>query len=68
MPNVPNDAPFRKSSFSNPDGGCVEVGVVSGSLRVRDTKDPAGPELTFTPSEWDAFLRGVRAGEFDLHI
>jgi hypothetical protein len=67
MSNIPNDAPFRKSSFSNPDGGCVEVGVIDGYLRVRDTKNPGGPELAFTSREWDAFVRGVRAGEFDLH-
>jgi hypothetical protein len=68
MAEVLRDAPFRKSSFSQPDGGCVEVGVSDGYLRVRDTKDPGGPELVFTAREWDAFVRGVRAGEFDLHI
>ncbi|WP_141548095.1 DUF397 domain-containing protein, partial [Nocardia farcinica] len=32
---------------------------------VRDSKNPAGGALVFTPSEWDAFLAGARAGEFD---
>jgi hypothetical protein len=67
MPPAP-DLPFRKSSFSDPDAGCVEVAVSGGLLRVRDSKDPDGPQLAFTPHEWDAFVRGVRAGEFDLHL
>ena len=64
----PQDAPFRKSSFSAPDGGCVEVGVAGGRLLVRDTKNREGAVLSFTPQEWDAFVRSVRAGEFDLHV
>lgn len=67
MSNTP-DLPFRKSSHSQPDGGCVEVGVTDGLLRVRDSKNPNGPQLAFTAREWDAFVRGVRDGEFDLHL
>ena len=32
---------------------------------MRDSKDPAGPVLTFTRAEWRAFLGGMRGGEFD---
>jgi Domain of unknown function (DUF397) len=31
---------------------------------VRDSKDPAGPALTFTPAQWAAFTAGIRTGEF----
>ena len=33
---------------------------------IRDAEEPRpdAPRLTFTASEWDAFLRGVAAGEF----
>ncbi|HYT09831.1 MAG TPA: DUF397 domain-containing protein [Mycobacteriales bacterium] len=62
------DAPFRKSSFSAPDAGCVEVGVSSGRILVRDTKDRGGAVLAFTEYEWNAFVRGVQAGEFDLPL
>jgi hypothetical protein len=55
---------FRKSTFSA-DGNCVEVATTTdGTVLVRDSKDPRGAVLTFTPAEWDAFRRGVRAGEF----
>lgn len=60
------DAPFRKSSFSTYLVACVEIGVRDGLIRVRDSKDRDGGELTFNADEWDAFLRGVKAGEFDL--
>ncbi|MFD8527582.1 DUF397 domain-containing protein [Streptosporangium canum] len=73
-------AEWRKSSFSGNNGGdCVEVAelkdVTGGPghkvehtelIAVRDSKDPDGPKLFFTPAEWDAFVNGVKASEFDL--
>jgi hypothetical protein len=55
-----------KSSFSNGNATCVEVRFGDDHVSVRDSKDPAGPILTFTSREWTAFLRGAAAGEFDL--
>lgn len=55
---------WKKSSASN-SGACVEVHRSGPSMRVRDSKDPAGPQLTFTAPEWAAFLVGARQGEFD---
>jgi hypothetical protein len=47
-------------------GGCIGVAALpDGGVAVRDTKTADGPVLTFTADEWDAFLRGVAAGEFD---
>jgi hypothetical protein len=42
------------------------VAFVDGVVAVRDSKDPAGPALVFTPAEWDAFVGGAKDGEFDL--
>lgn len=32
---------------------------------MRDAKKPEGPILYFTEAEWDAFIAGVKDGEFD---
>jgi hypothetical protein len=61
-----SQAVWRKSRRSGLDG-CVEVAVIDGSrVAVRDSKDRSGPVLTFSPTEWEAFVGGVRDGEFDL--
>ncbi|MEV6811756.1 DUF397 domain-containing protein [Micromonospora sp. NPDC051296] len=51
-------AQWHKSSRSSTNGGaCVEVADnLPGVVGVRDSKDPAGPALTFTPTAWRAFV------------
>ena len=57
---------WAKSSLSYANGSCVEIsGLSSEFINVRHSKDKKGPILRFTPAEWDAFLGGVRMGEFD---
>lgn len=57
--------PFRKSSYSGAENNCVEVAATNnGGRAVRDSKDPSGPSLYFTPTEWAAFLVGARNGKF----
>jgi len=58
---------WYKSSRSGGADNCVEARRVGdGSVQLRDSKDPDGPVLAFTPSEWDAFIGGAKGGEFDL--
>jgi hypothetical protein len=55
-----------KSSLSSYNGNCVEVAGLGGyRILVRDSKNPRGAVLNFTPAEWDAFIGGVHNGEFD---
>ena len=58
-------AAWRTSSLCDLNG-CVEVAILEDRVVVRDAKDRAGPVLVFTAAEWDAFVGGVRGGEFDL--
>lgn len=55
-----------KSSLSFSNGNCVEVAnLTAGGVAVRNSRDPEGPVLRFTPDEWHAFLGGAQLGEFD---
>jgi hypothetical protein len=64
---------WRKSSYSTNGGDCVEVATIahdsgksSGiTVLMRDSKDPNGPRLEFTDVEFQAFVQGVKDGEFN---
>lgn len=65
MDAVRSRSEWRKSSYcSGANTTCVEIATNSGSVLVRDSKDPAGPVLSFTRDEWRMFLLGAAAGEF----
>jgi len=59
---------WRKAQMSLGNGACVEVATTRGMIAIRDSKDPSGPILMYTPAEWEAFLDGARKGEFDQII
>ncbi|MFI7670499.1 DUF397 domain-containing protein [Nocardia sp. NPDC049526] len=59
-------AHWFKSRRSEAGKDCVEVAFLDGGhVGMRDSKNPTGPALVFTPGEWDAFTAGVNDGEFD---
>ena len=58
-------ARWTKSSYSGPQGNCVEIAhLPGGEVAVRNSRYPVGPALLFTADEWGAFLSGAHAGEF----
>jgi predicted secreted Zn-dependent protease len=56
---------WRRSDFCG-NSACVEVAQDAEAFLVRDSKNPSGSVLTFDRAEWDAFVAGVRAGNFDF--
>lgn len=56
---------WTKSSYSGHNGNCVEVAPHDHRIATRDSKNPTGPALLFTPAAWSAFVDAVAAGEFD---
>ncbi len=62
MGHTLDSALWRKSSYSGSNGGgCVEVADnLPGFVAVRDSKDPDGPALRFSPADWRAFTAGLK--------
>ncbi|MFJ5925826.1 DUF397 domain-containing protein [Kitasatospora sp. NPDC092948] len=63
-----NEPKWFKSSYSSNGGNCVEVArnlvATEGVVPVRDSKDPNGAHLRFSPASFGAFIGAVKAGRF----
>jgi|688.fasta_scaffold694412_1 hypothetical protein len=66
MKQLFSDQDFKISSACFECEHCVSVAYKEGVVAVRDTKDSAKATLQFTEAEWQAFIRGVKKGEFDF--
>jgi hypothetical protein len=52
-------------------GNCVEAGPIldgSGRVALRHSKTPDAATIIYTRAEWDAFITGVKDGEFDFTV
>jgi hypothetical protein len=60
-------AEWRKASRSSSNGGnCVEVARnLRGAVAIRDSKNPEGPGLVFSPADWQRFTASIKAGRHD---
>lgn len=58
---------WRKSSKSTATGNeCLELAAMAGLVTVRDSVDPDGPRLDFTPSAWRELTARIKDGELSL--
>ena len=51
---------WRKASYSNGSGQCVETASNGGTVAVRDTTNRDGRTLTFPADAWRAFAAKVK--------
>jgi hypothetical protein len=63
-------AEWQRPGTSESLNGCPEIALVPHSdgvtyVAMRNSADPEGTILVFTPGEWDAFIAGAKDGEFD---
>lgn len=66
-PSVKNRK-FVKSSFSipAPHQRCVDVSIGEDNVLVTNLSVKDSPIVSFSHDEWDAFIKGVRNGEFEI--
>jgi hypothetical protein len=59
---------WRTASYSGGNGGdCVEVASAGKAVvAVRDSKDPQGPKLAFSPPVWHAFIGRMKNRTLDM--
>lgn len=57
----PSRTRWRKPARSGSNGNCVEITATGTTIAVRDSRDPHGPRLGFTPGQWRAFTAAIRA-------
>jgi Domain of unknown function (DUF397) len=53
---------WRKPARSGSNGNCVEIAATGTTIAIRDSRDPQGPQLAFTPDRWKAFTAAVKTG------
>jgi hypothetical protein len=57
----PTPTRWRKPARSGSNGNCVEIAATGTAIAVRDSRDPHGPRLAFTPRQWRAFTAAITA-------
>lgn len=62
------DEDFVKSGWCGNRKRCVTVAKTKDGkgVAVRDSKNPTAGDQLYTNEEWEAFINGVKAGEFDI--
>jgi hypothetical protein len=62
-PNIDlSHAVWRKSTRSAPEGqNCVEISDIGTTIAVRDSKNPAGPALLLSRTQWRVFTNTLKA-------
>ncbi|GAA1510899.1 DUF397 domain-containing protein [Streptomyces albidochromogenes] len=64
--DLPAEGWYKPWSGGN-GGNCIEaMKLADGRVAVRQSADPEGPALIYTPGEIAAFIQGAKAGQADF--
>ncbi len=66
LPRDTSGVLWRKSTRSQDQGACVELGELLDAVAVRDSKNPAAPALVLRRTALSRLATGVKAGHLDL--
>lgn len=55
---------WRRPSYCN-SGECAEVAQVDGMVALRSSNNPSSV-VRYTADEWEALVKAIKNGEFDL--
>jgi predicted secreted Zn-dependent protease len=53
------------TALSCDGGACVQVAADRDIILIRNSRQPGGPLLEYTPQEWHEFVSGIKKGDFD---
>jgi len=59
------DEPKWRTAGQCDSGQCVEIGILSDSVLIRNSAARDGGRLTLSRDEWQEFVAGVKDGDFD---
>ena len=53
------------TALSCDGGACVQVAADQDTILIRNSRQPDGPLVEYTPEEWHEFVSGIKKGDFD---
>jgi hypothetical protein len=65
MSDVGSEIFWRRPARCLSEAACVEVGFVGDVVLIRNSTGPDGPYVACSREEWEHFLAGAKADEFD---
>ncbi|MEV6973429.1 DUF397 domain-containing protein [Kitasatospora sp. NPDC093806] len=62
------DTDWQKAAPGGEGENALEIRTFNGMVEIRDPNNPDGIIVRTTPRKWEAFVLGVKAGEFDHFV
>ena len=63
-PEELDELPWKKASYCN-GGECIQVAITNGRVILGDSKNPSGPIILASYSQWNSLVGKIKRGDFD---